>query len=220
MALAREPESNPGVEEIDKLPGLTRLSGMEAIALTRQPPWSESWDGPEPWRLLFQELAAGRSDALAALYDRAVVRLYGLALWCTGSRDDAAEVVQDVFVHVAEQREHLADVREPRWWLLAVTHRLAVDVARRRARRPTESIDEHPYLEAPVADPARELEARRVSMLLARVAPKQREVIYLHDFAGMSYADIGRSLRIPPFTAASRYRLGIAKLRRLLRSAP
>jgi RNA polymerase sigma-70 factor (ECF subfamily) len=190
---------------------------MEAIALAPPFPRSEPWDDPQPWIRLFLELAAGRSESLAALYDLASTRLHGLALWRTGSRDDAAEVVQEVFVHVAQERERLAGVRDPRWWLLAVTHRIAVDVTRRRARRRTEPIEGHPYLEAPAHDPTRGLDARRVSALLARLSPKQREVIYLHDFAGLSYADIGRSLGIPTFTAASRYRLGVARLRSLFR---
>lgn len=190
---------------------------MEAIALAPLAPRSEPWDGPEPWTRLFRELAGGRSESLATLYDLASSRLYGLALWRTGCREDAAEVVQEVFVHVAEERERLAGVRDPRWWLLAVTHRIAVDVTRRRARRQTQPIEEHPYLEAPARDPARELDARRMSLLLERLSPKQREAIYLREFAGLSYADIGRALGIPTFTAASRYRLGVAKLRSLCR---
>ena len=130
-----------------------RLPRMEAIALAPTATRSEPWERPEPWLLLFKELAAGRSDALEVLYDLASGRLYGLALWRTGSREDAADVVQEVFVQVAEQRRQLAGVRDPRWWLLAVTHRLAIDITRRRRRRRTEPIDDHPYLEAPTAQP-------------------------------------------------------------------
>ena len=35
-------------------------------------------------------------------------------------------------------------------------------------------------------------------------------------FAGCTFAEIGRITRVPTFTAASRYRLGIKKLRTLL----
>jgi RNA polymerase sigma-70 factor (ECF subfamily) len=188
---------------------------MEAIALATSTSPAEPWDDPEPWIRIFQDLAAGRTEALGALYDLASVRLHGLALWRTGRREDAAEVVQEVFVHVAEERERLAGVRDPRWWILSVTHRLAIDVTRRRSRRRTEPIEDHAYLEAPDQDPARALDARRVSTLLARLPPRQREAIYLREFAGMSYADIGRALGIPTFTAASRHRLGLARLKRL-----
>jgi RNA polymerase sigma-70 factor (ECF subfamily) len=177
-----------------------------------------AWDDPEPWRAILEAVVAGRREALARLYDLASRRMFGLALWRTGNAEDAGDVVQEAFVRVAEQRGRLATVRDPRWWLLELTHRIAIDVTRRR--RESERIEDHPYLEARTADPAAALDARRVSALVARLSPKQREVIYLHDYAGMSHAEIGRSLGIPAFTAASRYRLGLAALRRLLGSTP
>lgn len=182
--------------------------------------WAAAWDSAEPWLALFAELAAGHLEALGRLYDLASGRLYGLSLWRTGNSEDAREVVQEVFVRVAEQRERLAAVRDPRWWLLSLAHRLAVDVTRRRQRRPVEPIDDHPYLEANVPDRAREADGRRAWALVGGLSPKQREVIYLHHFEGMSHAEIGRSLGVPTFTAASRYRLGLTALRRLLGSTP
>jgi RNA polymerase sigma-70 factor, ECF subfamily len=182
--------------------------------------WTAAWESAGPWLALFGELAAGHREALGRLYDLACGRLYGLSLWRTGNPEDAREVVQEVFVRLAEQRERLAVVRDPRWWLLSLAHRLAVDVTRRRRRRPADPIEDHPYLEAPLPDHAREVDARRAWALVGRLSPKQREVIYLHHFEGMSHAEIGRSLGIPTFTAASRYRLGVAALRRLLGSTP
>lgn len=197
---------------------------MEAMALTRDEAtdeaqtirWGASWSSREPWLELFGELAAGRQEALARLYDMAAGRLYGLALWRTGSPDDAAEVVQEVLVRVAEQHARLDRVSDPRWWLLSVAHRLAVDVTRKRRRRATEPIDEHPHLEAPAHDQGRNLDAGKAWAQLRRLSPKQREVIYLHHLAGLSFAQIGRAIGVPTFTAASRYRLGLSALRRLL----
>ncbi len=197
---------------------------MEAVA----PPLTETarrahvagrnsaWDDAARWVALFRDLAAGESEKLGPLYDMASRRLYGLALWRTGSRDLAAEVVQDVFVRIAEHGERLAAVRDPRWWLLAVTHRLAIDAVRRAARHETEPIEEHAELAAEPVDHGRTVDAQRVWALVARLSAKQREVIYLHHAAGMSHTEIGRCLGIPAFTAASRYRLALAALRGLL----
>jgi len=186
------------------------------VAIDRSGPWRD----PRPWLALFAELAAGRPEALGRLYDLACKRLYGLALWRTGSREDAEEVVQEAFVRLATLRGRLGAVRDPRGWLLALTHRLAVDVTRRRRRRRAEPIDDHPDLPAAPADPARGVDAGRAWALLARLSPKQREVVFLHHHEGMSHAEIGRCLGIPAFTAASRYRLGVAALRRLLEAKP
>ena len=168
------------------------------------------------WRAVFSALVDGRLEALEELYDLAAGDIYHLALWRTGSSEDAEDVVQDVFVRVAEQGRRLVSVRHPRCWLLTVAHRRAVDLVRRRTRRRDAPMDEVPFLTAPSSDPDRGIEARSLSRLIARLPDKQREVMLLRHFADCTFADIGRIVGVPTFTAASRHRLAIARLRRLL----
>jgi RNA polymerase sigma-70 factor (ECF subfamily) len=171
---------------------------------------------PEWWRELFVQLAEGRMHAFEELYDVASQRLYGLALWHTGSPEDAGDVVQEVFVKLAEQRHRLERVQDPRAWLLTVAFRLSVDVLRRRRRRPTEPIDPHALLAAPEPEPERALDADRASRLLASLPGAQRDAIYLRHFTDCTFAEIGAITGVPTFTAASRYRLGLRRLRRLV----
>jgi RNA polymerase sigma-70 factor (ECF subfamily) len=117
---------------------------------------------------------------------------------------------------MASLRNRLRRVRDPKAWLLTVARRLAVDAVRRRRRHAAGPVEECPFLEAPVGDPERTLDAERASALLARLPDAQREAIYLHHFAGCTFAAIGNIVGVPTFTAASRYRLGIARLRRLM----
>ncbi|MCW8985855.1 MAG: RNA polymerase sigma factor [Thermoanaerobaculales bacterium] len=170
----------------------------------------------EDWQGLFNQLAAGRLAALDELYDAAAPSLYGLALWRTGSKEDAADVVQDVFLRVAEQGARLAKVRNPRAWLLTVARRAAVDVTRRRSRRAADSLDDFPFLTAADDHGERLLDAAQVSVLLSALPESFREVIYLKHFVGCTFAEIGEVVGVPKFTAASRYRNGIQKLRKLM----
>ncbi len=185
------------------------------------PPHYHEPEGPyrpaaDDWRDLFADLAAGRLAVLDELYDAAAPRLYGLALWKTGSREDAADVVQDVFVRLAEQGARLVKVRNPRAWLLTVTNRAAIDVTRRRRSRHTEPLEECAYLTVAADDNERTLEGTQVSALLASLPDTHRVVIYLKHFAGCTFAEIGAIIGVPKFTAASRYRNGIEKLRKLM----
>jgi RNA polymerase sigma-70 factor (ECF subfamily) len=194
---------------------------MEAVELERPQQGDQSRAefgtlSRDSWRGLFREIADGRAQALERLYDLASRRLFGLALWHTGSQDDACDVVQEVMVRVAEQRHRLARVRNPRSWLLTVAYRVSVDVIRRRKRRPSEPVEEHPFLTAPEVDSARAVDAERVSRMLVRLPPAQRDAVYLREYADCSFAEIGRIVGVPTFTAASRYRLGIGRLRRLV----
>lgn len=168
----------------------------------------------EDWRGLFADLAEGRVESLGALYDAAARQLFGLALWRTGSEEDAADVVQDVFVRVVEQGGRLAKVRNPRAWLMTVTNRAAIDVTRSRRRRPTEPLEDCAFLTASDESGERLFDATQVSALLAGLPDTIRVVIYLKHFAGCTFAEIGEIVGVPKFTAASRYRNGIARLKK------
>jgi RNA polymerase sigma-70 factor (ECF subfamily) len=175
-----------------------------------------SRDADEDWRGLFADLAVGRSQALENLYNAAANQLYGLALWRTKSEEDAADVVQEVFIRVVGQGRRLAKVKNPRAWLMTVTNRAAIDVIRRRRRRPTEALEDHVLLTATDDDGERFFDTTQVSALLAGLPDALRVVIYLKHFAGCTFAEIGRIVGVPKFTAASRYRSGIQKLRILV----
>ena len=207
-------------------PGLPDVSSsMEAMARPPIPAWLDrvASDEAQPdqgdgdrWHTVFAALAEGRLEALEELYDLAAGDIYRLALWRTSSCEDAEDVLQDVIVRVAEKSRELASVRHPRRWLLTVTHRVAIDLCRRRKRRQADPIEDIPFLVVPTSDPDRGIEARSLSRLIARLPDKQREVLLLRHFADCTFSDIGRIVGVPTFTAASRHRLAIARLRRLL----
>jgi RNA polymerase sigma-70 factor (ECF subfamily) len=168
------------------------------------------------WCELFADVAVGEAGALERLYDVAANRLYGFAVWATGSREDAEDVVSDVFVRIARQGARLSGVREPRAWLLTVTRRIAIDRARRASRRATERLEEAELVVAPAHDPGRARDAERASRLIAALPRSQREVVWLRHYADCTFSAIGTILGVPTFTAASRHRLAIRRLRRLM----
>jgi RNA polymerase sigma-70 factor (ECF subfamily) len=62
----------------------------------------------------------------------------------------------------------------------------------------------------------RRADASKISATLGQLPAAQRLVIYLRHFTDCTYSEIGTILGVPTFTAASRYRLGVARLRKLL----
>lgn len=75
---------------------------------------------------LLRDLAAGKLEALEALYDRLAECLYGLAVRASGNKTRAGEIVEHLFTEVWERRESAATVIEfiPR--LLARCRELAL----------------------------------------------------------------------------------------------
>lgn len=172
------------------------------------------------WRQLFGDIADRRPGALESLYDAVAPHLFGLAVCRTRNREDAADVVAEAFARVAQQGPRLRSVRDPRAWLLTVARRLTIDVVRERSRRAADPLEAASCIAAPAAEPGRRLDARRAARLLSLLPDHQREVIYLRHFADCTFAAIGKIVGIPTFTAASRYRLGLRRLRALMEEAP
>jgi RNA polymerase sigma-70 factor (ECF subfamily) len=170
--------------------------------------------GDEVLAGLLSCVAGGDLDALGPIYDAVAPEMFAIAHWRTGSRLDAADCVHDVFVKLASSPSVVAGIRHARRYLLAMAHRAAVD--RTRARRRNLRFDDLPFLEATGLDADRAMDAARVTAMLRELPEAQREAIYLHHFAELSFREIGRITAVPTFTAASRYRLGIARLRELM----
>jgi RNA polymerase sigma factor, sigma-70 family len=168
----------------------------------------------DPLKVLFVRLAGGDLTALEEIWDLAGRDVHAHALWRTGSREDAEDATQEVFVRLARAGRSLGRVERPRRYLAAMTHRACVDFRRsdrRQAGPPPDFVEPRDE-----GDPGRMIDARRVSEALADLPPVQRETVWLRQFGEMSFREIGRATGVPTFTAATRYRLGIAKLRKRL----
>jgi RNA polymerase sigma-70 factor (ECF subfamily) len=182
----------------------------------RSEPVPRRTPGEPDWPRLLRACADRTPESLGALYDAAAGGLYALALWITRSPEDASDVVADVFVTVAEQGQALAGIRRGRAWLFTTTRRRAIDVVRARARRRQEPLELADLLVSDDGRPDRGLEAAELSRALHRLPESQREVLYLHQFADCTFAEIGRIVGVSMFTAASRHRLALHRLRQLL----
>lgn len=177
---------------------------------------SDGGGSEDHWKRLFADLAEGDEGTLESLYDVAARPIFGIAHWRTESVEDAKDVVQEVFLRIARSHRRLGSVEDPRAWLLSLAHHVSVDLVRRRKRRESRSLDDFPFLAAPSGDLLREVDARRASTFLRNLPDEQREAVWLKHFADCTFAAIGRITGVPTFTAASRYRLGLEKLRRAM----
>lgn len=174
----------------------------------------------------FDDLRRGDVEALDRLWDLATDRLYGLALWRCGNESEAADTVQETWIRLARTARdgRLPQVCDPLAYLLTVTRRCAVDQL--RARRDHDDLEDlgdgktpllvPASLQVPASQSESRVDARRAERALRDLPTEQREAVYLRLFAGLSFREVGEATDAPQFTAASRYRLGLRKLRDLL----
>jgi RNA polymerase sigma-70 factor (sigma-E family) len=128
----------------------------------------------------------------------------------TGHAQDAEDLVQTTLVKVVPQWRRIRDNPEPYVRRVLVNE----NVSRWRRRRwREESTDALPEQLADAPDHAELLAVRSA---LAALAPRQRAVLVLRYYEGLSEAEIAATLGIAPGTVKSQARDGLARLRQAL----
>jgi RNA polymerase sigma-70 factor (ECF subfamily) len=159
-------------------------------------------------RALLREVAEGRREALASLYDQHAASLFRHALALTRRRTDAEDLVHGVFVKLAGLGGDLLGLREPATYLHRMVHTTWIDAHRRSRLAERYAHDTVPAVAAPGHD-----EAIGVMRALDELPAEQREVVVLHVMEGFSFREIRSLTGVSLFTAAARYRLAVGKLR-------
>jgi len=168
---------------------------------------------PVPDDELVEGLAAGNENAYAALYDLYGAALFRVAVAIIGSREEAEDAVQDVFVALVRAGGRLRAVRDLKAYLFASLRRAAVRRVQQQRRRPL-----GPVAVSRATPPAETSDAAvRLERALASLPAAQREMVALHVDGGLTFAECAEALGIRPGTAAGRYRYAIEKLRDALK---
>jgi RNA polymerase sigma-70 factor, ECF subfamily len=153
---------------------------------------------------------------LRALHAAHAGPLYAFALYATGDRGAAEEIVQDTFVHAWRAADRFDPAKgDVRNWLFAIARNLATDHHRRRAARPVLPTPDERLEEssATASDIDRAVEAWNVAQALSQLTPAHREAIVEVHLRGASVVEAARRLSIPPGTVKSRVYYGLRSLR-------
>jgi RNA polymerase sigma-70 factor, ECF subfamily len=172
---------------------------------------------------LIGRLAQGDLKALDLLYERYARPVFALAARILGDDGEAEEVTQDVFERAWRYAPSF-DRSRGRFgtWLLSMTHHVAVDLLRKRRRRPPAIGGEVAALALgqtpdPRVDVAKAVDddehAARVRSALLSLPEAQRQAIELAYFRGLSHLEIAASLGDPLGTVKARIRRGMERLR-------
>jgi RNA polymerase sigma-70 factor (ECF subfamily) len=157
---------------------------------------------------------------LDRLYTDHAQALFAFLLNLTRHEADTRDLLQEIFIRLAQRPAWLDGVREPRAFLLRLAHNLAIDQIRRRGTRQRGQEryqEESATVFAPTSDPDEAAFRAAVTAAMADLAPEQRAVVHLKLWEGLTFERIAELLEIPPNTAASRYRYGLDKMRARLR---
>lgn len=177
-------------------------------------------------RRLIAEVLAGNSAAFGELVLRYQDRLYNVAYRVLGNADDAADVVQDVFVNAYQSLSAFKGDSELFTWLYRIAFNTAISFKRRR--RGVLRLDGYGDGEgsydppdratdtAPDAGMERSEDERVLTDAIAKLSGEHRTVLVLKDLDGLKYEEIAEVMGVPIGTVRSRLHRARLELKSLL----
>lgn len=177
---------------------------------------------------LMARVAKGDHQAFSQLYDQSSTLLYSLAVRILGNREEAAELLIEVYLEIWRKVVRYDVGRgTPIAWLITLTHSRALDRLRIRGTRT------HRQAGEPQASSLGQTGADQSSNLLGSHADQelkslvsgawadlprpQQQAIELAYYEGLSRAEIAARLNEPLDAVKTRIKLGMSKLRGALR---
>jgi RNA polymerase sigma-70 factor (ECF subfamily) len=191
-----------------------------ALSMSRVSQEELSREAAEIVRLV-QLTLGGDTAAFEQIIRRYETRVLTLAARLLGTRDDAADVAQEVFLR-AFKYLHRLDLQKPfEPWLMRITVNACRDAARRRQRRRDTLVDidaaEAPDPSPdPHADLTRKQERLMLQAALDSLPEKERLAILLRDVEGLSTAEVASILQSSETTVRSQVSRGRLRLKAVI----
>lgn len=169
-------------------------------------------------------IAQQQEDAFERLYDRYQTLVYHLAFKVLNSRENAEEVVYEVFWQVWREAAHY-DVHRGSVgaWLTTLARSRAIDAlrARRNDPIPEDDLETHPLSTDLIESPEEMMDlgqlAGIVRAALESLPAEQRLALELAFFRGLTHAEIAIRLQEPLGTIKTRIRAAMLRLQARLR---
>ena len=170
---------------------------------------------------LLHAVARGDQAALAAIYDRYRLILFGLVLRILHDRAEAEDVLQETFLQVWRRAGDFDEARGRAFtWLVTIARSRALDRLRSSGSRARlgEEAAQIPREEVGDAalDAAKSETGAVVRRALAELPKEQQEALFLAYFEGLTQTEIAARLGDPLGTVKTRMRSGMIRLRELL----
>lgn len=159
---------------------------------------------------------AGSEDAFRAIHDRYRQRLFAYARQMLGgSRPDAEDAMQDVFVRAYGALRANERPVSLRAWLYRVAHHRCIDQLRRPVPIAQDVLEvSRQPLRDPMLETERREELRRLVADVGRLPEQQRSALLMRELQGLSYEELAAALGVTVAAVKSllvRARMGLTE---------
>jgi RNA polymerase sigma-70 factor (ECF subfamily) len=162
----------------------------------------------------------GDGEAFSQLYEEHFDKVYRYIYLRLGNQAEAEDLTQEVFIKALEA------IGSYKWrnlpfasWLFRIAHNQVIDYSRKQGKAAKVAL-EHNVTPANEPNPAliaeRALESEELANAIGNLPPAQRQVISLRFGAGLSIAEVAKTLGKSEGTVKALQYNGIASLRKML----
>ena len=171
-------------------------------------------------KILLWKFKTGDKDALRAIYDRYADDLLNLAANLLNDSSAAEDVVQDVFVTLAQSFEKINLRENLKGYLLTCVANRSRDYSRRIVRQRVAignllSKNSETSIK-PVHAVSCNEEIEKLNMVMSELPYEQKEVIVLRLHGNLKFKQIAKMRNVSIKTVQSQYRYGLDKLRSMM----
>lgn len=170
--------------------------------------------------ILVDRVKKGDREAFMKLVACYQQKVFILAYSMVRNREDALDLVQEVFLRLYEKINSYRAGENFQAWLMKIARNLSLDYLRRMKSRKKESLDnldlDRVDLASAEADPSCFQSGEIIQKAVRALPEKQRLVFILHHFEDLKYGEIASQLGIAEGTVKSLHFKAIQNLRKIL----
>lgn len=146
---------------------------------------------------LIEAFQSGDEFAFVSLYNRYKGPVYAFCVKMLADREVAADVMQDTFLRLYENRDRLLKTSSFKSWLFTIARNQCLNTMRRSKRSVgfMEGMENIPAETTPVSRMEKSERIALVSEGLLRLKPEYREVLILREYQNLSYDEIAAVTR-------------------------
>ncbi len=161
---------------------------------------------------IFVRIQQGEQDAFQELYDITYKPLYAFLLSHTLNQEDAQDLLQDTYIQVYKNCHLYREQGNPMAWMMKIAKNLFL----MKCRKNKETEERFEDMEGRMGfEDMSHVENRLVlEKMFEYLSTEDRNMIIMHDIAGLKHREIAKLLDMPLGTVMARYHRGIRKLQK------
>ncbi len=167
----------------------------------------------------FRAVKRGDLSAFESVFRHYYQDIYRQALRIVGTREVAEELVQDLFVHLWENRRKLVVPSSPKAYLFTAIRNRSFTYLKSRMARSSADLPLDSAFDAAIPPASHQEEAELQQLIrhgINELPEKCRIIFQLSREMGMSYGEIARELDVSRETVKSQIQIALKKLRQFL----